>query len=158
MGVPATTARVEPVGIKLERGWRTTLAFSLDPDISLWEIEVGLPGFDYGESINTSTQWNDALETMAVQALATMTPFTVKFAYDPNIYDNFKNIRGRNQAITRHFPDGSTLDFYGFPQKIEFDPLVKNQMPTGTITVVPTNTDPTTKEEEDYVLTSVAGT
>lgn len=158
MAAPTLTARVEPVGIKLDDGYRTTFAFSQDPDISLWEKEVGLPGIDGGEAIDNTTMHNDVYRTASSRALKTLTPFTIKAAYDPAVYTQLVNIINVEGSITEHLPDGSTLTYYAFAQKAEFDPLVEGNLPMVNVTIVPTNKDPQTGAEEGPVLVSVSGT
>ena len=158
MAAPTLTARQDPAGIKLKDGYKSVYAFNRDPDISLWEMEVGPPGMDGGDAIETSTMHNDIWRTMAARALKTLTESTFTFAYDPAVYTQLNNLINEEGSITQHFPDGSTLTFYGYLRVVEFDPLVEGEMPTGTATVTPTNQDPVTGAEEGPVVASVAGT
>lgn len=158
---PTTTARVAPPGRRLEDGkgpTKATLAFASDPNVNLWEIEVGVPGFDNGDAIDTTTQWNSTWRTFAARVLFTLTEFTVVGAYDPSLLTEILALKGVEMAMTLHFPDDSTYDFFAFIRVMEFDALVEGTMPRATLTIQPTNTDPTTGGEESPVLTSSAGT
>jgi hypothetical protein len=101
---------------------------------------------------------NDTYRTMGPRRLKTLTEFEMTAAYDPSLFTAALALINVKTTVTVTFPDGSTLAFYGFLQKIEFSELVEGEQPECTITVVPTNQDPTTGAEEAAVLTSVAGT
>lgn len=158
MAAPTTTARTTPAGIKLDDGYTCKKAFTADPDVSFWEKSNKPPGIDGGEAIDTTTFFNATYRTMAARALKTLTVSTVKAAYDPNVINNILALVNVEGSVTDHFPDGSTLSYYGFLKSIEFDELVEGQQPECTITVVPTNFDPVARVEAPPVLTSVAGT
>lgn len=155
---PATTTRQTPAGIRLKNGHRTVIAFALDPDVSLWEIGVQPPGLDGGDAIDTTTQHNTTWRTMAPASLVTMTEASVTVAYDPDLYNQILALLNQEGSITVHFPDGSTLDFFGYLRTFEPEENVENEMPQATVTIQPTNQDPTTGAEAAPVLTSVAGT
>lgn len=159
MAAPATTARTEPTGIKLENGYKTTIAFSNDPDVNFWEKTVQPPGWDGGDAIDTTTMHNDNLRTMAARALATLTESSLTVAYDPVVYNNiYDNLLNNNGSITVHFPDGSTLDFYGYLRTFEPQEMEEGAQPEANITIQPTNLDPANNVEEAPVMTEVAGT
>ena len=155
---PTPTARVDPTGIKLDDGYRTLVTFALDTNIEFWEKSVTPPGLDGGDEIDTTTMHNDDWRTNAPRALITMTPFSMTAAYDPTLYTAALNLINRETTVTVRYPDGSTLAFYGFLKTIEFSELVEGTQPECTLTVVPTNQDPTTGAEEPPVLAGVAGT
>jgi hypothetical protein len=157
MAAPTPTARQDPAGIRLEDGYRTLVTFASIPTASLWEISITPPGMDGGDPVDTTTMHNDDYRTMAPRALITLTEFTFTAAYDPNFYNQLLTIVNVETTVTVTFPDGSTLAFFGFLQKIEPEELVEGTMPTVSVTVCPTNTD-STGAEQPPVLTSVAGT
>lgn len=159
MAAPTPSARVAPTGIKLKDGYRSLVTYALDTDFSVWEKGVQPAGIDGGDEIDQTTMWNDVWRTSAPRSLLTLTPFTFRFAFDPNIYNQADlELINRETTITERFSDGSTLAFYGFMKMIDFDEMVEGEQPEGTITSVPTNFDPTNKVEAGPVLTSVAGT
>lgn len=159
MAAPATTARQTPTGIKMDEGFSTKTAFARLPAASFWEKEVQPPGVDTGEPVDTTTMHNVTWRTFNSRVLKTLTPFTIKCAYDPNFYSQIvSTLLGINGAVTTKFSDNSTLDYFAFMQKFEPDPIVEGQQPMATITIVPTNWDPANRVEAAPVLTSVAGT
>lgn len=155
---PSTTVRQTPGGIMLENGHSSKIAFAADPDVSFWEIETGAPGIDGGEAIEIVTHHNVTWRGMAPRTLKTLMPFTVVAGYDPAIMSQAVTLINVETSVTDTYPDGSTYDYFGFLQRIEFDPLVEGEVPRCTVTICPTNRDPTTGAEADPVLTSVAGT
>lgn len=158
MAAPAPVLRGVPAGIKLEDGFRSLLAFGRYPTLAIFEIDVGSPGLDGGEPIPTVTQHNVEWRTMALRQLKTMTAFDVTYAYDPKVYTTFKDMINVEDTITRLFPDGSTLSFYGGLLRINKDPNTEGVFPTGTMTVQPTNWDYINDVEAGPLVVEVAGT
>lgn len=158
MAAPTTTARTKPTGIVLENGSRSIFAFAANPNVNLFEMTCKPLSMDGGDSIVLTNMWNDDVHTKAPQDLVDFGDATFTFQYDPVVYDELMDLINVQTSITQHFPDGSTLDFYGYLRSADFDPLTRGEVPTGTATVVATNRDPVTKEEQRPVLTSVAGT
>lgn len=159
MAAPTTTARATPAGIKMDDGFSTVIAFSRDVDVSFWEKTVTPPGIDGGDAIETTTMHNDIWRTMAPRRLKTLTDASITVAYDPAVFTQIlDNLINQEGSITIHFPDGSTLDFYGYLKTFEPGENTEGEQPEATITIVPTNQDPTTGSEEPPILTSVAGT
>lgn len=155
---PVPTPRVDPTGIKLDDGYRTLVTFAFDTNIEFWEKTVTPPGYDGGDAIDTTTMHNDTYRTMSPRSLKTLTEFEMTAAYDPSLYTAALALINRETTITVTFPDGSTLAFYGFLKGFEAGTLEEGTQPEVTLTVVPTNQDPTTGAEEAPVLASVAGT
>ena len=158
MAAPSVTARSAPVGIKLDDGYSTKIAFAADPDVSFWEKTVKPPGIDGGDAIDQTTMHNTAYRTSAARALKTLTDSSSTVAYDPAVYTQILALINVEGSITIHFPDGSTLAFYGFLKSFEVNDHTEGEQPEATISIVPTNFDPTNKVEAAPVLTSVAGT
>lgn len=158
MAAPTPVTRVTPGGVKLKDGYPTRVAFSLDPDVSLWEKSVKPPGMDGGDPIDQTTMWNEDFRTRAPRSLVTLTESTFKAAYDPDVYNQLMAMLNKEQTITDVLPDGSTLSYYGFMQKFEPDDHVEGTQPEATVTIVPTNFDPVNKVEAGPVLISAPGT
>ena len=130
MAAPSTTARVTPSGVKLTDGYRSTMAFARAPNIGFWEMTVKPPGMDGGDKIDTTTMLNDQWRTSDARALVTLTDSTIRVAYDPNMYNDIREkLLNQPGSVTVHFPDGSTLDFYGFLGKFEPSELKEGEMP-----------------------------
>lgn len=162
---PTPTAREDPGGIMLENGYQALITNSLDPDLSIWEIETGSAGIEGGEPIDTTTQHNSVYRTRAPRALKSYEPFDVKFGYEAGVQKsqiegliNTRRSGATACVITETMPDGTTLCYYGYFQKVTFDPKVEGELPTGTLTVVPTNWDPINRVEAGPVLAEVEGT
>lgn len=157
---PPTTARGTPGpnGIKLPDGFKTTIAFALNSTVRFWEKTPKPPGVDGGEPIDQTTMLSTAWREMHPRSLKTLMPSTFKAAYDPAVYTDALTLINAPGGITVHFPDGSTLDFWGYLQKIEPDNMEEGKQPEASITIVPTNFDPANHVEQGPVLTSVAGT
>lgn len=158
MAAPTPMARGVPAGKFLENGFSSLITIASSPTISFWEKTVQPPGWDGGDAIETTTMHNVVVRTMAPRTLKTLTPVTSKVAYDPVVNNDLKNHINRRTTITIEYSDGSTLAFHGFLQKFDPDELSEGEQPTGTVTIVPTNQDPTTGEETLPVLTNVTGT
>lgn len=153
-----TTARSTPGGIKLDDGYQSLIAFERDSDVSFWEKTVKPPGIDGGDAVETTTMHNTTWRTMSPRALRTMTDCTFTAAYDPAVISQIVALVNQEGAITVHFPDGSTVDFYGYLKSFEPADLAEGTQPEATVTIVCTNQHPTTGVETAPEVTSVAGT
>lgn len=158
MAAPTPTARQLPTGIKLDDGYRTTICPAADPDISFWEKAVTPPGIDGGDEIDTTTMHNSDWRSRASRALKTLTEASVTAAYDPNLYTSILALINLETTYTVHFPDGSTLAFYGFLKSFMPGENVEGEQPEAEILIVPTNFDPVNKVEAAPALANVAGT
>lgn len=161
MAAPATTARVESSGLKQVAGFSTQIAFSLDANVAFWEQEVQPPGYDGGDKIETSTMFNTLYETFSPRTLIEITDTSVVAAYDPLVFTEIVSLINKaipDGAVTVHFPDGSTLDFFGYLKSFIPQALVKGEQPKADIVIVCTNWDPTNSLEVGPVMTEVAGT
>lgn len=158
MAAPATTARATPDGRYLKDGYQTLIAPAADPDVAFWEKTVTPPGMDGGDAIDNTTMHNETWRTMRSRALVTLTDMTLTVAYDPDIYDEALALLNVETSWTVHFPDGSTLDFYGFLRLFEPQDMSEGEQPEANITISPTNFDVTNNVEAGPVMTEVAGT
>jgi len=158
MAAPTPTARVDPTGIRLTDGYRTLVTLAADTNVRLWERSITPPGLEGGDPIDTTTMHNDRWRSMAPRALITMTEFQMECGYDPKAYDELLALLNVETTITVLFPDTSTLAFYGFMRNFQPGALEEGTFPTATVTIVPTNADPTTGAEEAPVLYSAEST
>lgn len=159
MAAPTPTARQTPSGRMLKDGYRTTITFSRDPDVSFWEKTVTPPGLDGGDAIDITTMHNNDVRTKAPRSLFDLTDGSATVAYDPDCINQIlNNLLNQPGSCTVTKSDGSTLAFYGYLQKFEPQELTEGEHPEAEITVVCTNVDPATGGEELPVLTSVSGT
>lgn len=157
MAAPQTTARLDPGGFKLQSGHQTLIAFASNPAVLFYERDVTPPGIDGGDPIDTTTQHNVTVTTMAPRDLFTLTNSTVVVAYDPEVYNDILALVNSPTSITTIFPDGATLDFWGYLKSFTPNALSIGEMPTANVEIVPTNYDPVHCVEAIPVMTS-AGT
>lgn len=158
MAAPTATARQNPAGIPLRDGHPTFITFASDPNVELWEKTVTPPGLDGGDAIDTTTMHNDVWRTMASRSLKTMTEASFTAAYDPTIYTSVLALINVETSVTVTFSDGSTIAFWGYLKGFELNEISEGEQPTGTATIVATNTDPSDGSEASPVVASVTGT
>ena len=158
MSAPTPVVRQTPVGEKLKDGYQSLIAFAADPDISIWEKTVQPPGLDGGDPVDNTTMHNTSLRTSAPRGLKTMTNSQMTVAYDPQCLLQLLALINVETTITVAFPDGSAWSFYGFLQSFEPAENEEGTQPEATCVIVPTNTDPTTGEEEEPIYTAELGT
>jgi hypothetical protein len=149
--------RIDPVGSKLDDGYSTKITFTADPDVSFWEKSVKPPGVDGGDPIDITTMFNAEWRTAAPRSLKTLTEASATVAYDPQVYDQIVALINVKTWVTILFSDGSGIHFPGYLKSFEPGELSEGGFPEATISIVPTNADPSTGVETgvDYV---VAGT
>lgn len=126
---------------RLEDGFSTTISFSGASSVLLWEKEVQPPGIDAGGAIETTTMRNTAWRTFFPKSLKTLTECTVHAAYDPDLYTTILTMLGVNQQITIHFPEATTVQFWGFIDKFIPGQLKEGEFPIAEIKITPTNQD-----------------
>lgn len=153
MAAPTATPRGAPDGFMLENGYQSLITIASDTTIELYEIEVGVPGWDGGEPVDTTTMHNIFYRTMRPRSLITLTSFTVLCGYDPVAHTALRDLVNIEDTFTVEWPSDQTLAFYGFIQLADFSPLIEGELPTVTLTIVPTNFDPVNCTEEAPVLT-----
>jgi hypothetical protein len=159
MTAPVVTARGTPLFYQMPEGMFATIAFSLDPTVCFWEKSLKPPGFDGGAPIDQTTQLNTAWKTSAPRVLKKLMPLTGKAAYNPDVMDKINNdLLNKPGSITYHFPDTSTIAFYGYLQKIDFDDLEEGKLPELSFTIEVTNFDPVNHVEAGPVITPAVGT
>lgn len=158
MASPTTQTRGTPSGIYLKRGGPgCKMTFAGDTDLTIYEVTVKPWGVDGGDPINITTQWNTEVVTKAEQRLKEITDGQITFAYDPTSWIEGYGQVNTNNSTTFLWPEGSTLDVWGYLKDLDYDPLSREEMPMGTATVVATNWDPVGKVEARPVITSVTG-
>ena len=156
MANPANTTRVTPSGIRLNDGPPSFIAFSVLPNAAFWEKRVQPPGIDGGPPIDISSMHNVTWITVVPQALKTLTPFTIEALYDPRILGSLNASLVNNPgSVTVQFPELTDYDFWGYCQSGIPQPMVKGEPPMITLTVNPTNYDPSNRVEAGPVLTEV---
>jgi hypothetical protein len=127
---------------RLFDGYSTTISFNLAPAVQLWEIEITPPGLDGGGMIDQTNMRNIDFRTRVPKALITLTEMTGVFAYDPIVYNTIKNLLlNVNGAIFVHFPDGQSLQFFGWLNEFKPNRNTEGERPTANATIIPSNLD-----------------
>lgn len=147
-----------PAGIRLDTGHRTTICFSADTNIGLWEKTVKPPGFDGGDPVDTTTMWNTTWRTKNPNDLIEMSDSEATCAYDPLMYTDLLALLDVKTTITNTFPDLSQLSYYGFLQAWEPGELAIGEQPESDVTIAVTNQDPQSGAETSPLYTNVVGT
>lgn len=158
MSAPTPLARLTPSEAMLTDGYQTLITCALDPDIAFFEKEVTPPSLEADDFIDVTNQHNVTWRTKGTRRLVTLGDVSATVNYSPAVYNQIKAIIGRNTTWTIEFPDHSTIAFYGALKSFVPGGLSDGGMPEGTVTIVPTNLDPTTCAEEGYVYTAGGGT
>jgi hypothetical protein len=132
---------------RIDDGHATLIEFSEAPNLKLYEKEVTPPGLDGAGGNNTTTMRNVEWRTFAPKKLKTMTELTASVAYATDaVYQDMPSLLQVNQLITVTFPDGSTVEFWGFIDKLAPQRNTEGNQPTMELTVVCTNQDDTGAE------------
>lgn len=156
---PTVTVRQAPAGNRLKKGRKCLVAFSLDPDIALWEIDPKPPGMSGGDMVDITTQHNNTRRQFEPRDLITDTDGTMSCAYDPRVYPQLLAVLNKKGSVTFLYPNGDTISWWAVLREAEPDGgMTEDNMPTMTITISPTNTNPTTGAEEGPLLVEAAGT
>ena len=156
---PSTTARSAPTGKFIKEGFPCKLAFARLPAANFWERVVGSPSIDGGDAIDITTHFNLKARTKEFRRLYEHGEFTVQAMVDPLLKTQIKNtLINQNGAITRHYPDGTTEDFFGALRMAEFSEDDSGEPMIVTLTVTPSSYDPANRVESEFVVTEVAGT
>ena len=158
MAAPSATARGTPGGIPLQDGYQTLITFVTNDTIKFWERTVTPPGVDGGDPIERTTMHNTAWRTFGARSLKTLTPVSTTATYDPAVYDEIEALLNVETTVTVTFADGSTIAFYGYLQNFEPSEVSEGSDPECTITIQPTNWDPTNDVEAGPTVVEVAGT
>lgn len=128
-----------PSGTKLRNPFPTIVTFSLNPTISLWEVETGLPGPEGGEPIDTVTMRNTLFRTKDPRILQEIMAAPMQFAYDPQALPAISGMINKNQLITWTFPTGGTWAIWAYLKSFKPNPnTIDDKMPLATAEIVPT--------------------
>jgi hypothetical protein len=158
MANPATTTRLAPVGFQMGNGFPFKVAFAADPDISFWEMTLQPPGVDGGDSIDITTQHNVVCHTKHPRTLMDWTDAVLTVAWDPRVYPQIAALINVATSVTILFPDGDTLDFFGFLRSFIPQEMSDGNMPLAQVIITPMNFDVANCVEACPVWTPGAGT
>jgi hypothetical protein len=124
---------------RIDDGHQTLIEFSENPAIKFWEKTVTPPGMDGGGENDTTTMHNTAWRTRAPKKLKTLTEAGATVAYDPAVYPEIVAMLNVNQLITITFPDGDTLEFWGWLNTFEPGEIEEGSQPTADIGIMVSN-------------------
>ena len=155
---PAATARGTPGGLTLRDGFQSMVTFEDNATVKLFEKSTTPPGVDGGDPVETTTMHNAVYRSLGPRGLITLTEMLFTAAYDPAVYDEIIALTNVEQTITVTFADGSTLAFYGFLQKFEPGEMSEGEQPEATVSIQPTNVDPSDWSEQGPTMVEASGT
>lgn len=154
---PVPTSRGTPTGLMLRDGYQSLITFALNPTVQFWEKTVTPPGWEGGDPIDQTTMHNLLVRTKAARYLPEVTDTTIVVAYDPCVWDNIYTLVNEPTTITVEFPDNSQLAFWGYLKSFIPSELADGTQPEATITIVATNINILTCDEELPVMTCGTG-
>ena len=124
---------------RIDDGFSTLITFADYPTVKFYEKTVTPPGMQGGGANDTTTMHNTTWRTMAPKKLKTMSEASAKVSYDPVVYTDVVAMIQTNQLCTLHFPDGSTVDFWGWLDEFTPDEVQEGSQPTASIKIIPSN-------------------
>lgn len=141
--------------MRIDDGHATLVEFSAIPGIKVWEKEVTPPGISGGGPTDTTTMRNTEWRTQSPKHLKTLTPLSFTAAYDPAVFPELVANINVNQQVTLTWPDGATLQFWGWIDDAAPGANAEGEQPTMDITVQPSNHDNDGNEvDPDFVTAS----
>ncbi len=124
---------------RMDDGFKTLISLSGNTEIALWEKEVTPPGVRGGGPIDTTGMHNTAWRTQSPKQLKTTSISPTLVAYDPVLFEEIAALENINQRIELTFPDDTILQFYGYVETFELNPVMEGRQPTAITKLVPTN-------------------
>lgn len=123
----------------LRDGYQTLVTFANYATVMFRIIRVTPPPLVGGGAIPQSTMENTAWHTDAPKALKRLGPSSMTVAYDPEAYASgeIPDMLNENQLITYEFPDGDTLQFWGWLDEFTPGEHVEGERPEAEITIIP---------------------
>jgi len=128
---------------RLDDGYSTTMTFPSPyagvMGVTLWEKSITPPGIEGGGANDTTTMRNSAWRTRAPKHLKTMSEISGTCAYDPAVYDDIILMCQENLLVTVNFPDGSSLQIWGWLDEFKPGEATEGEQPTATFTFICSN-------------------
>jgi hypothetical protein len=125
---------------QLMDGFKTLITFASAPTVKFYEKRITPPGASMGGPNDTTTMRNTAWRTRQPKKLKTLDNATATVSWDPIVYSTVVNtLLGLVDSITITFPDGSTLQFYGWLDEFRPNEITEGEQPTATVTICPSN-------------------
>jgi len=136
----------------MDDGFSTIITLENLPTAKLYEKEVTPPGITSGGPIETTTMRTVTWRTNAPRQLKSLSPVSATVAFAADVIPQMIAQVGINQLITVTFPDGSTIQFYGWVEEFTPAAFTEGEQPTATLTVQPSLVHPTTGATTDPVF------
>lgn len=161
MGNPVVTNLGNVPGIRIDDGFASAFAFSADPNVSLWEMEVQIPPIDGGDPIDTTTMRNVKYRTSDARKLVKLGETKHTCRYRAATYNDLLTLVNLPGSITIWLPDGtavnngSNISFFGHISNADFKAFKEGEPPEVEITIVCTMTDPTDGSEAGPIVNIV---
>lgn len=158
MAAPTPTPRGVPSAAALHEGFHSKVTIQTYPNIAFYEKTVQPPGFDGGEPIDQTTQFNVQVRTKWPRTLIDLDPVSCPdVAYNPAVITTILAACNKNDVITVSFRDGSTICFWGYLRSFKPNPTKEGEQPMAAVIFQPTNLD-SSGAEQLPVLTTGTGT
>lgn len=123
--------------LRLDDGFATIITLANLPTVKFYEKEVTPPGYTAGGPIETTTMRNLAYRTSAPRKLKSLTQVTVTVAYATEALTQIWAQIAVNQLITITFPDGSTIEFWGWVESFTPGAHKEGDQPTASMVIHP---------------------
>lgn len=130
-----------PGSHRIDDGFSTTVSFSLNPNVKLWEKEISPPGIDAGGPTDTTTMRNTLWRTFSPKKLKSLTDASFSAAYATAIYAQANAMIGKNQIIEMEFADGSKIQFWGWLNNMTPQSITEGEQPVADCTIHCSNQD-----------------
>ena len=151
MAAPVKSSRITPTIQAMPDGYKSVVAFSLNPFICLWERAITFSGRDGGEPIPYSSMHSVDYLNFRPRALVKGTDLVMRCGYDPrafnegdaSIHQSLDAMLNTDQTITQFFPSGAWVAFFGWLRSAIYNEHTEGNPPEVTITVTPSFWDAT---------------
>lgn len=140
----------------LRDGYATLITIAALPAVKLYEREVTPPALDGGGPIETASMRHTTWRTKDPKTLKGLGDLVATVMYATIAYNQINGIINTPGSFTIRWPDGATLQFYGYVDKFTPSGHSEGNLPTATITIVPTLRHSLTGAETAPVFTPAA--
>jgi hypothetical protein len=127
--------------LRLDDGFSTIITLANLPNVKLYEKTVTPPGMTAGGPIDTTTMRNIAWRTSSPKQLKSLTPAKAEVAYATEAYPEIFGQIAVVQLITVTFPDGASLEFYGWLEEFTPGANTEGEQPKASISIQVGNRD-----------------
>ncbi len=128
---------------RMDDGFSTIITFAENPSIRLEEKEVTPPPIMAGGPIDTTNMRSETWRTKSPKQLKELGKMALTVAYATVAIEDVIAMIGIVQLITLTYPDGSTIEFYGWLDEFTPSAHKEGDQPTAACSIIPglTNAD-----------------